>query len=256
MFKIIDPLKINDEKIIIAQSTLTDGNMTYAHGNIKQTIAHRRNFLNRLGLELENMIAAGLTHGTKCEIVGFKDKGKGAFTLENATHKTDALVTADNNIILAVTTADCLPIFVWDDEHSVIGTAHAGWKGLAEGIIKSLLDSINKVFAISPKKMFINIGIGIGRCCYTVNIERLKLFSHLHFCDIHHREGEIIHLDLKTIARLLLQKEGIPPQNIEIEPQCSFCDGNYPSYRRDGGNFIADLAIIVKKQKNFLSHNL
>lgn len=241
-YRIAHPSKGGE--VIIAQSTLEDGNMSFALGEQDQTIFNRRRFLQRLGLNLDNLIAAGLVHGSECAPVGIEDCGRGAYSLENAIPDTDALVTTGKNIILAVTTADCLPIFIWDEEQSVIGIAHAGWKGLAGGVVKNLLKKLRSLRPTNLYNLHVKIGVGIGRCCYTVDTDRLKRFAHLGFCHIYHREGEKVHLDLKAVARILLEREGIPASNLETASECSACGGKYPSYRRDGENFITDLALI------------
>ena len=234
-------------EIVIAQSTLKDGNMSFARGGIEDTIANRRRFLENLGLELENLTAAGLIHGTTCCPVNSTHKGRGALTLDDAISETDALIATEDNLILAVTTADCLPLFIWNDEAGVIGIAHAGWKGLAEGIVRELIKSMLKLHKLPLNRFHCLIGASVGPCCYIVDAERLKKFAAYPFCEIHYREGEKVHLDLRKIARIALNRQGIPLENIEIFPQCTACGNEYPSHRRDGDSFITDIALIVKR---------
>ena len=232
------------KRLIIAQSKLADGNMSFARGNADEVISNRRKFLDSLGLNLDNLAAPHLVHGTDCEIVSAAHRGKGAFSLDTAIPDTDALITKDSNVIIAVTTADCLPVFLWCDDFSIIGIAHAGWKGLADKILKSMVNRIRTESDVSLYKLHAMIGVGVGRCCYYVDTDRLKRFLNLGLCHIHERDGEKVQLDLKEIARIQLEREGIPADNNTIETECSSCGNNYPSYRRMGENFITDLAVI------------
>jgi len=88
--------------------------------------------------------------------------------------------------------------------------------------------------------------VGICPKCYITDVERLKKFTGYHWCDIHYREDEKVHLNLPAIASFQAQKQGIPPQNIEIVSGCTSCGNVYPSCRRDKENFRPDIAFIVK----------
>ena len=76
----------------------------------------------------------------------------------------DASFTIDNNIVCAVLTADCLPILLTDNEGSVVAAIHAGWKGLAAGIIEATVKSLP-----SPaKKIMAWMGPAIGPTAFVV----------------------------------------------------------------------------------------
>jgi len=229
------------------QSKLIDGNMSYARGDVSETVANRRRFLRNQGFELENLVAAGLVHGAKCEVVDRYRKGRGALSLKDAIPGADALVTTESGLILTVTTADCLPVFIWSDDGFVVGIAHAGWKGLAGRVVENLIKTARSVHNIPLNRFFIKIGAGIGPCCYVVDKERLKKFIGYPMCEIHWREGEMAHLNLNAIVKVQARRQGIPEENVAVTPECTCCRDNYPSYRRAGEDFKPDLAFIVKR---------
>jgi len=245
LFELTHIQKSSSRKLIIAQSAEDDGNMSFARGASSEVITNRRKFLGRLGLSLNNLVAPHLIHGDNCELVDTSFKTMGAFTIDDAVPDTDALITGEPGLILAVTTADCLPVFIWDEEFTHIGIAHAGWKGLADGVLKKTVRKLKDVRGGSLYNVHAHIGVGIGKCCYIVDTDRLKRFFGLGLCHIHDREGEAVHLDLKEIARLQLKREGLREENITIDDECSKCGGNYPSYRKMGENFFTDIAIIT-----------
>jgi len=248
LFELIQSQKNSSLKLIIAQSQIVDGNMSFARGDADEVIKNRNMFLGRYGLKLENLIAPHLVHGNNCELVDSSSKSRGAYTLDDAIPDTDALITDDPGLTLAVTTADCLPVFIWDEELTRVGIAHAGWKGLADGVLKKTVRKLKDVHDGNLYNVHAHIGVGIGKCCYTVDTDRLKRFFGLGLCHIHDREGEAVHLDLKEIARLQMKREGLREENITIEDECTKCGGNYPSFRRMGDEFFTDIAIITLQE--------
>lgn len=232
--------------IVRGQSKLSAGNMSYARGNMADTMNNRRKFLYSYDLDLNNLTAAGLVHGNNCEIADKYFAGRGASSLDDAIPGTDALVTTEPGLILAVTTADCLPVFLWSDDYKVVGIAHAGWKGLAGGVVKNLVKQARYLNNIALNRFFIKIGAAIGPCCYVVDAERLKKFTGYPMCEIHWRQGKMAHLNLSAVASIQAHRQGIPEENIEITEECTCCGNNYPSFRRDGENYEPDLAFIVR----------
>lgn len=70
----------------------------------------------------------------------------------------DAIYSKSNNVVCAVRTADCLPILICDSDATVVAGIHAGWKGIAQGIIENTLNTIN----VDPKKILVWFGPAIG----------------------------------------------------------------------------------------------
>ncbi len=219
--------------------------MTYARGSARETIKNRKRFLDKLDLSLENLTAPALGHGNRVRRVTFEDRGRGAFNLEEAFPATDGLVTTAPGLILAVTTADCLPVFVWDDAQSVVGITHTGWKGLAGGVLENLIDTVISCSTTPPSELSALIGVGIGACCYTVEADRVAAFKPLPRGLISYVDAGGTHLDLKRIAVMKLAAAGLEAEKIEVVPECSACGEGYPSYRRMGEDFAPDLALIT-----------
>ena len=81
---------------------------------------------------------------------------------------TDGILTSNKDVAILTKYADCLPIFIYDEESKIFGAVHSGWKGTYQEIIKKAIEKIN------PKKLStINILFGIGISCenYKVGIE-------------------------------------------------------------------------------------
>jgi len=77
----------------------------------------------------------------------------------------DALVTDEKRVALSVTTADCVPILLFDPIHRSIGAVHAGWRGTADAIVQRTLEIMREEFNSDPIHILAYIGPSAGACC-------------------------------------------------------------------------------------------
>jgi polyphenol oxidase len=123
-----------------AAVTARDGGVStgpYATLNLSLTVGddpdrvleNRRRLAAALGVSPGDFVFAHQVHGAGVRIVGRADRGRGAFTLEDAVADADALVTTDPDTVLAILTADCVPIVLHDPMAGVLACVHAGWRG-------------------------------------------------------------------------------------------------------------------------------
>src|SRR3954467_3283878 len=80
----------------------------------------------------------------------------------------DGLITNVPEILLAIQTADCLPILLIDPEHRAVGAFHAGWRGTLARIVEKGVGRMQAKFGSKPKDIVAAIGPGIHKCCYEV----------------------------------------------------------------------------------------
>jgi len=146
--------------------------------------------------------------------------------------EADGQATAVRGVALAALTADCLPIAVAGG--GAVAMLHAGWRGLAAGIVAEGMSALRALAAPGP--LSAAIGPGAGRCCYEVGAEVRERFTA--FPEALHRGDR---LDLKRIARRQLQRAGVAEvHDIEL---CTICSLDRPgdpaslfySHRRDRG---------------------
>ena len=83
----------------------------------------------------------------------------------------DGLVTATAGLLLAIQTADCLPIILVDSKRRVVGVFHAGWRGTVKRIVEKGVGEMQRWFGTRPEDIKAAIGPGIGGCCYEVGEE-------------------------------------------------------------------------------------
>jgi YfiH family protein len=149
---------------------------------------------------------------------------------------TDALITHRNNVMLLITTADCVPIFVYEPKRKIIANIHAGWRGTHQNILSSTLDLMENEFGVAPKDCFAFLGPAIGQCCFEVGNHVAGLFKNDYgrqYLEFNNDSGKN-NVDLKAVNIDIALSKGIKRQNIISCDICTCCDENFFSYRRDG----------------------
>ena len=171
--------------------------------------------------------------------------------------EADAVVSEEVGVRIAVVTADCLPILLAGERGRVVAAVHAGWRGLAGGVISACLAALRERLGKSERVAAV-IGPHIGKCCYEVDEPVLDAFEE-RFSETlpsalrQTRPGHA-RLDLGLLAREALRTEGVESDWIGfLEGDCTACDAErFHSYRRDGletgrlVNFIAAGAPIAE----------
>jgi len=140
--------------------------------------------------------------------------------------EADGQATALPRIGLTVLVADCLPIALAGG--GVVAMLHAGWRGLADGIVAKGVRAMHELGA--ERRLAAAIGPGAGPCCYEVGDDVHAAFAH-HSAAVHRGAN----LDLKLIAREQLERAGV-----EVVADAGLCTICAPrsllySHRRDGG---------------------
>jgi YfiH family protein len=136
----------------------------------------------------------------------------------------DALIEDRPGNLVAVKTADCIPILLADDRHYAVAAVHAGWRGAARRIVQSTVRAMEQAFGTDPAGLRAAIGPGIGKCCYQVGAEVASQFGETGAC----------HIDLAEANRRQLIAAGVPEQRIYMAGLCTKCNAaDFYSYRRD-----------------------
>lgn len=154
----------------------------------------------------------------------------------------DACIARQRGSVCVVMTADCLPVLLCDEAGTVVGAVHAGWKGLAAGVVEATVDAMG----IAPQKLMAWFGPAIGQEAFEVGAEvRAAFVSHqaqaAEAFIAHGNQGKY-HADIYLLARQRLHMLGI--ERIHGGNYCTFHQRDkFFSYRRDGvtgrmGTFI------------------
>lgn len=186
--------------------------------------------------------------------------------------KGDGLITAESGFLMAIQTADCIPVLVADRKKRVVAAFHAGWRGTAHRIVENGVGRMRLEFDCRPGDITAAIGPGIGACCYAVGEEVLSAFESQFtyarelFCEVydthtvrtkypmlfltqrapgHSPIGPQLHLDLIEANRRQLLDVGIPANSIHVVGGCTSCRPDlFFSHRRSSGHTGRMMSVI------------
>jgi polyphenol oxidase len=154
------------------------------------------------------------THVVDLDRAGFKPEG-------------DAATTRVRNRVCAIKVADCMPVLLADETGTVIGAAHAGWRGLSAGVLEATLEAMQ----VPGEKIIAWLGPAIGPKVYEVGDEVRAAFKEKDAFSPT-RPGHWL-LDLYAVARQRLRRRGV--ERIFGGGYCTYSDAaRFYSYRRDG----------------------
>ncbi len=186
--------------------------------------------------------------------------------------KADGQITDDPGLLLAIQTADCVPVLVADRRRHVVAAFHAGWRGTVKRIVESGVGAMRLAFDSQPEDLIAAIGPGIGLCCYAVGEEVLsefesqfsyarELFKEVFDSDPvrkkypmlfltqrapgHSPIGPSLHVDLVEANRRQLLAAGLKPESIQIIGGCTQCHNDlFFSHRASHGHTGRMMAVI------------
>ncbi len=163
----------------------------------------------------------------------------------------DAMVTKNENLALAVLTADCAPVLIYENEKKIIGCIHAGWKGAINGIVENTIEKVKELGGKS-EKLIACVGPCIGKNSYQVKEDfYLKFIKNSKKNEIYFFNGEnnSLYFDLRSFVVKKLNNCGVSQvDNINLD---SFSASNeYFSHRRAkklGENDYGRCISVIKK---------
>jgi polyphenol oxidase len=186
--------------------------------------------------------------------------------------KGDGLMTEEPGFLLAIQTADCIPVLVADRKRRAVAAFHAGWRGTVKRIVESGIGRMRLTFGSRPADLIAAIGPGVGACCYAVGEEVLsefesqfsyarELFREVYDSDPvrkkhpmlflnqrapgHGPIGPQLHVDLIEANRRQLLAAGLSRESIRIIGGCTQChDDLFFSHRASRGHAGRMMAVI------------
>jgi YfiH family protein len=186
-------------------------------------------------------------------------------------------MTDKPGILLAVQTADCIPVLVADRKRRVVAAFHAGWRGTVKRIVETGVGRMRLEFGSRPEDMIAAIGPGVGTCCYAVGEEVFSefesqflygrdLFHEVYSADVvrqkypmlfltqrapgHSPIGPSLHLDLVEANRRQLLDAGVKPRSIKIVGGCTSCEpALFFSHRASQGHAGRMMAVIGIRER-------
>lgn len=232
------------------QTGAYEGSLALHTGQERSCIVkNRKQAASLLGAEGQyRFVTANQTHGSHIEVITEK-KDRGWESAEGVVPECDALITDVEEVILAILTADCVPILLYDPKQGAIGAVHAGWRGTQAEIAFKTVQKMKEAFGSNPEEIIAGIAPSIGRCCYEVGEEVAQFFKKEP--EVLEKRGQSYRLDLPLANKIQLLAAGLTEENIEMSGICTACETKrFFSYRKEKGCAGRFMSMIGLKQKS------
>jgi YfiH family protein len=201
--------------------------------DLRRVLANRRRVATVLGLAGHPWALARQVHGATVLRVEAGRLGQGPPEGKPVVGEADGLVTADPGVVLAVLTADCAPVLLADPVAGVVGAVHAGWRGLAAGVVEAGVAAMAELGA-DPGAMVGLVGPAVGGCCYEIGPEvREAVGGRYPAALATTRQGRPT-VDPAAGAAQALERAGVGA--VRVAGECTIdLEERYFSHRRDHG---------------------
>lgn len=192
-------------------------NLTHYCGDQPENVARcRAELAQALGIEDSCLLLPRQTHGDGVCHVDEQFLRLTAAERCVVLDGQDALVTRLKGVCIGVSTADCLPILLYDPQERIVAAVHAGWRGLVQRIPQRVIEVMQRLGS-SPSSLYALIGPSIACASFEVGEEVVDAFRQAHF------PGSVVsrvftrpHIDLWAAACVLLEESGVELSSIRI----------------------------------------
>ena len=198
----------------------------YTGDELGVVLANQELLCKLVGVTAERLIIPYQTHSCNVMIID-----ESFMQLSNETRlamlqEKDAIITSIPNVCLCVSTADCVPVLLYDSEREVVAAVHAGWRGTVGKIVAHALQVMREHYGTQAADVHAIIGPCISLKAFEVGIEVYETFEQAGF-DMSqiahwHPEKEKYHIDLPAANRLQLLAEGVPEEQIHDSAICTY----------------------------------
>ena len=153
-----------------------------------------------------------------------------------ALESVDALMTNVKGVCIGISTADCIPVLLYDPVQHAVCAIHAGWRGTVQRIVEKAVLRMGAVYGSHAEDIVAQIGPGIHLESFEVGDEVYEAFANEGFdMNTISKKYEKWHIDLPECNRQQLLGAGVPARNITVSPVCTFMQSDsYFSARRLG----------------------
>lgn len=187
------------------------------------------------GITTDDMCTTFQTHTPNVLVMKKENQGEGVVRMQSARNY-DGIVTNEKRFMLCSFEADCVPVYFFDSEKSVISLVHSGWRGTAQEICKNAVECMTRTFGCRSKNITAVIGPCACKNCYEVGSDLIESFE-VHFKDSIDRlfipcGGGKYTLDMALAIETSLVRSGIERDNIFSVDMCTIKNSRLCSFRR------------------------
>jgi YfiH family protein len=226
-------LYYNIHQDVVAFSTTRHGGVSsgnYASFNINRycgdseeaIMENRRLLCQQLNVEDERLIMPHQVHLTKTAQIDEAYFACPEEERKELLEGVDAVMTNLPDVCIGVSTADCIPVLIYDCRRKIAAAIHAGWRGTVKRIVQQTIADMKAIYGSESKDMKAQIGPGISLDSFEVGDEVYNAFAAAGFdMSLISQRKEKWHINLPECNRLQLIEAGIPSENISVANICT-----------------------------------
>lgn len=199
--------------------------------------ANRQILAECLGIDSSNIVLPHQVHGTEFRIIGPEFLQMPESVRSMILEGVDGILTSLKGVCIGVSTADCIPVIIYDTACRAACAVHAGWRGTVGLIVQKAVAEMRVAFGSFSENLKAVIGPGISLDSFEVGMEVYNQFAEAGFdMTAIAKFYDKWHIDLPECNRLQLMAAGIPECNIFVSDIDTFTSGDFFSARRQGIN--------------------
>ncbi|MBR1545477.1 MAG: peptidoglycan editing factor PgeF [Prevotella sp.] len=200
----------------------------YCGDEVTHIAENRHALATLLGIDESHIVMPHQVHGTEVRRIDGPQ--------QEVIEGVDAVMTNVSKLCIGVSTADCIPVIIYDKEHHAACAVHAGWRGTVQRIVRVAVETMCKTYGSDPSQMKAVVGPGISLESFEVGEEVYQQFADAGFnMRLIARKYAKWHIDLPTCNRLQLAEAGIT--DVYMSGICTYQQyHDYFSARRLGIN--------------------
>ena len=208
----------------VSKGSFGEFNINAFCGDEDLCIAENKKALaEELCIDVENIIIPHQIHRIECRAIApefFALPDKIRMMLLDGV---DCVLTDIKNLCIGVSTADCIPILLYDDEHHAVAAVHAGWRGTLNRIAHRAIVEMCNVYKSNPSRIKAVIGPGISMENFEVGDEVYQQFETVGFnMSLISKKYEKWHINLPECNHIQLREAGLKDENILMSGICTF----------------------------------
>lgn len=189
--------------------------------------ANRTALCQRLGIGMAQLVVPHQVHAAEVKQIGRDFTEQPAVVRDELTDGFDAVMTDVPGICVGVSTADCIPVLIYDAAHHAVCAVHAGWRGTVQRIVVKAIERMRAVYGTQPSELTAAIGPGISIDHFEVGDEVYQQFVDAGFeMEPISRRYQKWHIDLPECNRRQLIQLGVDPQRILSSGICTYAQSD------------------------------
>lgn len=214
----------------------------YCGDDVQHVQQNRELLCQFLGLPFSHLLMPHQTHHDKVCKIDESFLSLSQSEREQRLEGIDALMTDLPDVCVSVSTADCIPVLLYDDVHHAVAAVHAGWRGTVSSIVRKTVERMEEVYHTDVNDVKAVIGPGISLDAFEVGDEVYDAFQSAGFPMMQIAKRYVLseektkwHIDLWEANRWELLQSGVPFSHIHLSGICTYSHNDrFFSARRAG----------------------